>query len=189
MTTTQSAAPRSLVRAAGFGVGAGVIAAIAMAMYAMIAAWAKGTGFFTPMYHIASLWASQGSMMTSMKDATAGSAFHFVVGTAVLGAIIHMMTGAGYGAVFGLIVARLRLGVAAWAGVGLIYGAVVFAVSAFVGLPVAAAIFSSGDQITHMAKMAGWTTFFVEHLVYGLVLGVLFGLVRGRRAATVTATS
>jgi hypothetical protein len=38
-------------------------------------------------------------------------------------------------------------------GAGLVYGALVFVVSAFIGLRFAAAIFNSGDQITHMAKM------------------------------------
>ena len=40
--------------------------------------------------------------------------------------------------------------------VGLLYGAMVFAVSTWIGLPIAAGIFDSGDQITNMAEMAGW---------------------------------
>jgi hypothetical protein len=163
---------RSPAQAIAYGATAGVVASIAMAMYAMVAAWEKGTGFFTPLYHIASLWASQDAMMASMKDAMAGSDFHFALGTAVLGAVIHMMTGAMYGAVFGLIVSRLDLRFGLLLGVGLVYGALVFVVSAFIGLPVAAAIFNSGDQITHMAKLAGWGVFFVEHLIYGLTLGL-----------------
>lgn len=52
--------------------------------------------------------------------------------------------------------------------------------SASIALPFAAAIFGSGDQITHMAKIAGWGTFFIEHLIYGLTLGVLLGAQRSR---------
>jgi len=169
------------------GAGAGVVASLAMAMYAMIAAWEKGTGFFTPLYHIASLWASQDSMMVSMKDAMAGSDFHFVFCTALLGAMIHMMTGAMYGAVFGLVVSRLDLKLGVVAAAGLVYGAVVFASSAFIGLPLAAAVFDSGDPIKSMAEMAGWGTFIIEHLIFGLTLGVLLGLNHVRAAAPTAA--
>jgi hypothetical protein len=180
--TSTVMSPTSLGRAVTTGAIAGVIGSVVMAMYAMIAAWEKGTGFFTPMYHIASLWASQSAMMTSMKDATAGGDFHFVLGPAVLGAIIHMMTGAIYGAIFGLLVARLRLGLAALTGAGLVYGALVFAVSAFITLPIAAALFNSGEQITNMAQMAGWGTFIVEHLLYGLTVGIVVAISRARTA-------
>lgn len=169
MTTAQ---PRPLQTIA-YGAGAGVLASLAMAMYAMIAAWEKGTGFFTPLFHIASLWASQDSMTASMKDAMTGNDFHFVLGTAVLGAMIHMMTGAMFGAGFAVIVSRLDLGTAATAGLGIAYGALVFAVTAFAGLPLAASVFGSGDPITNMAEMAGWGVFLVEHLVFGLTLGLL----------------
>jgi hypothetical protein len=179
MTTTK----RSPLRAIGYGAGAGVIASLAMAMYAMFAAWEKGTGFFTPLHHIASLWASGDAMMTSMQEAMSGSDFHFVFGTAILGAMIHMMTGAMYGAVFGLIVSRLNLKLAVLAGVGLVYGAIVFAISSFVGLPLAAAIFDSGDPIKNMAEMAGWGTFIIEHLIFGLTLGLLLSLTRVRAGA------
>lgn len=189
--TSTTTGTTSLGRAVVVGAGAGVIASLVMAIYAMVAAWEKGTGFFTPLYHIASLWASQDSMMASMEDGMAGNDFHFVFGPALLGALIHMATGAGYGAVFGVAVARLRLGTALLAGVGLVYGALVFAVSAYVGLPVAAALFDSGDQISDMAKMAGWGTFIVEHLIYGLFLGaiVALALVRGRSAVATPAAS
>lgn len=78
-----------------------------------------------------------------------GSDFHFVFGTAVMGAM--------YGAVFGLVVSRLNLKLALLAGVGLVYGAIVIAMSSFIGLPLAAAIFDSGDPIKSMAEMAGWS--------------------------------
>lgn len=175
---------RTPAQAIAYGAGAGVIASLAMAMYAMLAAWQKGEGFFTPLYHIASLWSSQDAMMASMQGAMTGSDFHFVFGTAVLGAFIHMTTGATYGAVFGLVVSRVDLKFGMLVGAGVVYGALVFVISAFIGLPVAAALFGSGDQITHMAKMAGWGVFFVEHLVYGLVLGLLVAAARKRAQAT-----
>jgi hypothetical protein len=158
------------------GAVAGVLASIVMGMYAMVAGWVDGTGFFTPLHHIASLWAAPDAMMTSMEAAMAGNDFRITAGTAVLGAVIHMMTGAMYGAVFGLIISRLHLGRGALLAAGLVYGGLVFVMSAFVGLPVAAAIFDAGDPISNMAEMAGWTTFAVEHLLFGLVLAALLSL-------------
>ncbi|KRF29009.1 hypothetical protein [Phycicoccus sp. Soil802] len=188
---TRSSSTVGLSRAVLVGAGSGVIASVVMAMYAMVAAWVKGAGFFTPLHHSASLWASQDPMMTSMQDASAGSDLHFVFGTALLGAIIHMRTGAMYGAIFGIIVSRLRRGLPAGAGIGLVYGFLVFAVSAYVALPIAAAIFDSGDPLKNMAQMAGWGTFIIEHLLYGLALGVLVALdrTRSRPSATVPATA
>jgi hypothetical protein len=185
-TTTPSS---SLGRAIFVGAGAGILASLIMALYAMIAGWAKGAGFFTPLYHIASLWASPNTMMASMEDGMAGNPFHFDSGPAVLGVAIHMMTAAMYGAVFGLLVARVRLGTAALAGAGLVWGAAVFALNAFIGLPIAAALFGSGDQIANMAQMAGWGTFIIEHLLYGLILGLLVALDRRRSSAVKTETA
>lgn len=188
MTRTTSTA--GLRRAVLVGAGAGVIASLVMAMYAMLAAWEKGTGFFTPLYHIASLWAPGDDMMASMTDAMAGNDFHFVFGTAALGAIIHMTTGALYGALFGLVVGlvgtRMHLGMAALAAVGVLYGFLVFVVSTYVGLPIAAAIFDSGDPIKNMAEMAGWGTFITEHLIFGLTLGILAALGRSTTAPVPT---
>ncbi len=187
---TRNTSTASLGRAVLIGAGAGVIASLAMAMYAMLAAYAKDTGFFTPLYHIASLLTGDADMMNSMMGAQQnGDAFTFLLGPAILGAVIHMMTGAMYGALFGLIASRLRLGIAALAGVGLIYGFLVFAFSAYIGLPIAAAIFDSGDPIKNMAEMAGWDTFIIEHLLYGVALGLLAAGVRRHTTATVGETA
>lgn len=186
---TRNTSTASLRRAVLIGAGAGVIASLVMAMYAMLAAYAKDTGFFTPLYHIASLLTDDADMMKSMMaDQQNGDAFAFLFGPAILGAVIHMMTGAMYGAVFGLIASRLRLGVAALAGVGMVYGFLVFVFSVYIGLPLAAAIFDSGDPIRNMAEMAGWGTFIIEHLMYGIVLGLLAGVAR-TKTATLPATA
>jgi len=78
-----------------------------MAAYAMIAAATyQGSGFFTPLYHIASVVISPADMMSSMKSATmGGSNFEFFAGAALLGALIHMMVGAMYGVGFGVLAA------------------------------------------------------------------------------------
>ncbi len=173
-TDVRSTTRPSLIRGAAYGAGAGVVASVAMGVYAMVASYLKDTGFFTPLHHIASLLAAPDSMMESMMaHQMDGDGFVVTAGVAILGAVIHMMTGAMYGAILGLAVARLRLGVGAIAGIGLVYGALVFVVSAFIGLPVTAAIFDAGDPIADMAEMAGWWTFFIEHLLFGVVAAVL----------------
>ncbi len=150
----------------------GAAASLVMAMYAMIASLTyQHHGFFTPLYHIASTFIAPKTLMTSMQHAMTGSNFYFAFGPALLGALIHMMTGAMYGVVFALVAQRLRVRGAGLIGAGVAWGAMVFAVSSWVGLPLAAAVFSSGDQITHMARMVGYPTFLAEHVLFGLALG------------------
>lgn len=171
-SATRPSLGRTVVRGAVFG----VLASVVMALYAMAAAWSKDTGFFTPLYHIASLWISPDAMLASMKDGMAGDAFHVEAGPVVLGAAIHMLTGAAYGVVFAVAVAGLALGRSTLAVAALVWGGLVFVISSFIGLPLAGALFDSGDQIKKMAELAGWGTFVIEHLLYGLALGVLLGL-------------
>lgn len=181
---TRTTSRNSLIRALLVGAGAGVLASLAMAAYAMLAAYTKDTGFLTPLYHIASLLTDDADMLKSMvADQQQGEAFTFLAAPAIVGAMIHMMTGAMYGAAFGLIASRLRAGLAMLAGIGLGYGFIVFVMSAYIGLPLAAAIFDSGDPITNMAELAGWGTFVIEHLLFGLTLGVLVAL-GSRKTAT-----
>jgi hypothetical protein len=183
-----------LGQAIAWGAGAGVVASIFMGVYAMVASLIKDTGFFTPLHHIATLFAKPADMMASMMAGMSGeSSWELSAGTAILGLIIHMVTGAVYGAIFGAIVSQLKnLGAAVIAVAGLVYGGVVFVVSAFIGLPLAAAVFGVGDlaegdmagmnPIADMAEMAGWGTFVAEHLVFGLVLGLLLAARSSREA-------
>lgn len=176
--STDTHAPTTRIRItrdAWMGAMAGIVASLMMAAYAMIAAATyQGSGFFTPLYHIASVFISPADMMSSMESATmGGSNFEFFAGPALLGAVIHMMIGAMYGVGFavlaGLTGIRGRVLVAA----ATLWGALVFVISSFVGLPLAAVIFNSGDQITNMAELVGYGTFLVEHLIFGLVLGLI----------------
>ncbi|MFN2389956.1 MAG: hypothetical protein ABR575_10190 [Actinomycetota bacterium] len=155
------------------GASWGIAGAVVMAMYAMIAgATYLGSGFFTPMYHIASSVIEPNAMMTSMQKAMEGqSNFHFVLGPAAVGMMVHLMTGAAYGVVFASIARALRLSGAASVAVGAVFGIGVLLFSSFIGLPLAAALFDGGDPIADMPKMVGWTTFTIEHVMYGSVLG------------------
>ena len=177
-TDIHAPARTRIARAAPIGAIAGVIASLMMAAYAMIAAATyQGSGFFTPLYHIASVFISPADMMSSMKSATMGSSnFEFFAGPALVGALIHMMVGAMYGLGFGIVASLTRIRGTALVAAGVVWGGLVFVISSFAGLPLAAAIFSSGDQITNMASLVGYGTFLVEHLIFGLFLGLFLFL-------------
>ncbi|MGD9620750.1 MAG: hypothetical protein AB7G47_10495 [Mycolicibacterium sp.] len=169
-TTTEVGFGRTVI----VGAVAGVIASMVMAMFAMVAAATyQHTGFFTPLYHIGSLFIDPSTMMTSMEQAMAGSNFYFSFGPAVVGAIVHMMVGAMYGVLFALIVRAAKLKGTLLVGAGMFYGIAVFAVSAWIGLPLAAAIFSAGDPIANMASMVGYGTFVAEHIMFGVAAALV----------------
>ncbi|MBS2963552.1 hypothetical protein KGA66_10875 [Actinocrinis puniceicyclus] len=159
------------------GAIAGVIGSLMMAMYAMIAsATYRHHGFFTPLYHIASTLISTNALMASMQHAMMGGAFYFSLGPALLGALVHMMVGAMYGAILALLVSMRRISAPMLVAAGTVWGAVAFALSSWVLLPIVASVLSSGDQITHMASMVGYGTFLVEHLIFGMIAGVLLAV-------------
>ena len=174
---------RAVGAAAMWGAVAGIGASLVMAMFAMVAAATyQHTGFFTPLYHIAATFAPGDAMMQSMQAAMAGNSFTFLLGPAMLGAVIHMMVGAGYGAVFAVIARLLHWRGAALVGAAVVWGLAVFAVSAWITLPVAASLFGGGDPIRAMAAMVGYPTFIAEHLLFGAALGLLLsGALRNRR--------
>jgi hypothetical protein len=155
------------------GIGWGIVGAVVMGLFAMIAAATyQKTGFFTPMYHIASTFVDPKPMMQSMESAQGGDLFFFSAGTASIGMMTHLAVGAAYGVAFAIIARLARLRSLAALGFGVIYGLVVLLFSSFIGLPVAASIFGGGDPISTMPTMVGWPTFTVEHIIYGLVLGI-----------------
>jgi hypothetical protein len=155
------------------GASLGVVAALVMGMFAMIAsATYHDTGFFTPLHHIASAVIEPDAMMRSMEAGMAGDTFAISTGPALLGLVLHLGTGAFWGAIFGLIVSTGRLrGVGGMLG-GIVYGLVVLVVMAFIALPVIASIFGGGEPISDMPRLAGWGTFAIEHAIYGAVLGL-----------------
>jgi len=165
----------SVSRGLTVGLFGGVIGSLAMAMYAMIISldFIKNTGFFTPLYHIASAFISGEAMMSSMTEAMNGNSFHFVLGSAAVGAIVHMMTGATAGAIFGVIISKIHASRVITVVAGTIFGLLVLVVNGFIGLPIISHLFSGGKPISEMAKMVGWGHFTVEHVIFGMVLGII----------------
>jgi uncharacterized membrane protein YagU involved in acid resistance len=160
----------------GLKVGAvgGMLGAAVMAMYAMaVSALVKDVGFFTPLYHIATSVIAPKAMMTSMATAAEGDSTYFAAGPALVGLIVHMMVGLGAGAVFGAIVGFFQLGRAVTIAGGVVYGLLVMVGNAFIALPIVANVLGGEEPIAKMPEMAGWGTFTVEHLLFGLVLGAV----------------
>lgn len=165
------------------GAVGGMVAGAVMAMFAMVASVTyQHHGFFTPLFHVSALFGSPDAMMRSVEGAMAGHRFWFDAGPAALGLVIHMVSGAMFGVGFLLLTRRLR--VPANVLTGTAFGLVVFVVSAFVGLPIAANVTSTGSTISDMASMVGWVTFAVEHMMFGAVLGVVSQLADSRGGAS-----
>ncbi len=163
------------------GAVAGMVGAMAMAMFAMIASVTyQHHGFFTPLFHISALTGSPQAMMTSVAKAMNGQRFWFTPGAALAGLAIHMMTGPAFGMMFALVARRVPR--RSLVGVGALYGVGVFAVSSFIALPVAGSIAGSGDVISHMARMVGYPTFALEHAMFGMALGVLMSVTAGAKS-------
>ena len=149
-----------------------MVAGAAMAMFAMVASVTyQHHGFFTPLFHISALFGSPDAMMRSAAEAMTGNKLLFSAGPAGLGLLIHMMTGAMFGIAFALLARRLPR--AALVPAAAMYGLAVFVVTAFIALPIAAKVTGSGTTISDMASMVGWATFAIEHMMFGLVLGIL----------------
>lgn len=172
MSTTANTSPAT--RNAAIGAVAGMIGATMMAMYAMVASITyHHVGIFTPLYHIATTFLAPTALQTSMQQAMAGHSFYFTLGPALVGMLVHFATGAMAGALFGVLVGRYRPGRAVTVAAGAGYGLLVMVVNAFVGLPVAAHMFGGGSTLSKMPTMVGWGTFTIEHLIFGMVLGVV----------------
>lgn len=166
----------SWTRSATIGFLAGVVGALVMGIYAMTAAATyQGTGFFTPLYHIGSVfgWAeSAAAMGMSMDQGAVGDLYHFTAGPAALGMAIHLMVGAAWGLVFGLVIRGFSIPRAAVVALGVVFALLVMLVMSFLVLPAVAGLFGSGPPIRDMAAMVGWGTFTLEHAIFGLVLGL-----------------
>lgn len=186
MATTITKRSTSTNSAIQIGIVGGIVGSLAMAMYAMVISdWVKHSGFFTPLYHIAASIISPAAMMKSMGAAMHGSNFYFASGPAIVGAIVHMMTGAIAGIIFVLIARSTSIKGFSAVIAGATFGLLVMVVNGLVGLPLVSHLFGGGKPISDMAKIVGWGHFTIEHLIFGMMLGLIYTLSTSR---TSTAT-
>jgi len=146
------------------GAIAGMVAGAVMAMYAMLASVTfLHQGFFTPLYGIASPIVGTGAMATSMQQGV-----YFSLGPALVGLIVHMMWSALYGVIFALIARAARLHGVQAIVVGLVYGLAVQLVMSVIVLP----LVGQGGMVGEI----GLPSFTIEHLLFGLTLGLWVAL-------------
>jgi hypothetical protein len=163
---------RRIVTAGAIG---GILGALVMAMFAMIAAATyQHTGFFTPLYHIASPIIGTDTMMRSMGTT------YFSAGPALLGLIVHLAVGAVFGVIFALIASREPQPGPAVPRDGL-HG--IHGTSRSRPECCEAATWS-----VTWPPLVGWGTFSAEHAIYGLVLGAIWAA-RGVTVARVRASA
>jgi hypothetical protein len=151
---------------------AGMVAALAMALAAMVAAATRGLGLYTPLYLVTAV-VEPGPLGVAQREAAEGWRFYLEVGPAAAGMAVNLGIGAGFGALFALAARGLRLRGPAAVATGAAYGLAVAAFMGLVALPWAAGATAGGQVIADAPLLLGWPAFWAGHLLYGLVLGIL----------------
>jgi hypothetical protein len=168
----KQAARAALERTVERGVFAGMVAAVVLALFSMVAsATYQGRGFFTPAYHAAFIIDAQ-TLGVALQKARSGEPFFFARETFVFGMIVYVMVGGALGAPFALAAKRLGLSGTRAIGAGLVYAVAAMVLMSLVVLPEAAALFGAGHPISRMGSEVGWASFVAEFAVFGLVLGL-----------------
>ena len=158
------------------GILAGMVAAVPMGIFSMIAAATyQHRGFFLPMYHIASLLGDD-TAARSLQEAASGDVFFFVPEPAIFGVAMHLVVGGFFGAIFAVVarvlLSRVEPSRAGIIAVGVVYALLVMLLMSFVLVPAADAVLSGEERVSSFASVAGWGTFTIQHVIYGLVLGL-----------------
>jgi len=168
------------------GILAGMVAAVPMGIFSMIAAATyQHRGFFLPMYHIASLLGDD-TAARSLQEAARGDVFFFVPEPAIFGVAMHLVVGGFFGAIFAVVARVLLFRVepsrvepsralpsrASIVAVGVVYALLVMLLMSLVLVPAADAVLSGEERVSSFASVAGWGTFTIQHVIYGLVLGL-----------------
>ena len=161
----------TLEKVAERGIFAGLVAGVAMAVFAMVASGTyQGRGFFTPVYHAAFI-IDEETMGAAIAKAGEGEPFYFFRETFLFGMIAHVLLGGAFGCLFAIMARKLRLeGTRAILG-GVAYGLGVMTLMSLAVLPQAAKLFGAGEAISRMGAEAGWPTFIAQFAVFGLALG------------------
>jgi hypothetical protein len=151
---------------------AGMAAALVMGLFAMVWAATSGLGLYSPLYQVTAV-VEPGPLGVSLREAAEGWRYYFEVGPAAAGLAVHLAIGGGFGAVFALVARAIRLH--GWVAVaaGAAYGLAVGGLMGLVVIPLAADETAGGQVVADAPRLLGWPVFAVEHLLYGLTLGLL----------------
>jgi hypothetical protein len=153
------------------GIIAGILAAVPMTLYALIASAAQTRGFYTPLYHVAFLLEPE-TFRTALKFASGGQTFYFDQEPFVFGMVMRVGVGGFFGAIFGLIARKLKIPYQLGIPAGLLFGFIVMLFMTFAALPMVASLLGSGPVISNIVDQIGWTTLAVEHALFGAGLGL-----------------
>jgi len=150
-----------------WGLIAGLIGGIVMAMFMMIVTALTGMGFLAPLYAIAATFNHAWAM-------TKG----FDLAAILVGLMLHMVNSAVFGLIFALLGAWLlprALALPAAAMAGMVWGLILLAINQLIVLPLVDAPMAVATN-----GIFGW--WLVGHLMFGVVLGVIAGATLGRLA-------
>ena len=151
-----------------WGLIAGLVGGIVMAMFMMLVTALTGMGFLAPLYAIAATFNPSWAMSKG-----------FDLTPSLVGLMLHMVNSAVFGLIF-VVLARwiypraLTLPMAAMAG--MVWGLVLLAVNQTIVLPLV-------DRPMATATSGIFVWWLIGHLMFGVVLGVIAGATLGRRVS------
>jgi hypothetical protein len=157
-----------------------MVAAFVMGLFAMVVAATRGLGLYTPLYLVTAV-VEPGPLGVSLREAADGWRYYFEIGPAAAGMAVHLAIGAGFGALFALFARATRLRGPAAVAAGAAYGLAVGGLMSLVLIPLAAGETAGGQVVADAPRLLGWPVFTIEHLLYGLTLGLLAFRGEGRK--------
>jgi hypothetical protein len=163
-------------RAVAPGILAGLVAALVMGLFAMLAAAAwRHLPFTMPLREIAAV--ANPAFADPPARGPGGQQVDVGRDLLVFAGAIHLAVGGLFGALFALLARMARLRGRAAVAAGLLYGLGILALTTALVLPLVGRLTGAGEPISNLAGRMGWGTFTAAHLLFGLALG-LWVLVR-----------
>ena len=158
-------------RAVAPGILAGLVAALVMGLFAMLAAAAwRHLPFTMPLREVAAV--ANPALADPPAQGPGGQQIQVGRHLLVFAGAIHLAVGGLFGALFALLARVARLRGRAAVGAGLLYGLGILALMTALVLPLVARASGAGEPISNLAGRMGWGTFTAAHLLFGLVLGL-----------------
>jgi hypothetical protein len=142
------------------GIVAGLVGALAMAIYTMTNEFLSGHSIFTPMYMPATPLVGMGPMERGMG----GGALYLEPFPAILGMVVHFLWAAFWGLLFAAVLWLTRATGWAGFGLGIVWGYVAGTIMSALVLPAVG--------MGPMWEQPGLMVFALDHLAFGLPLAL-----------------